>query len=101
MEIRMIKSKKLTGAAIAAAAAGLFAVGYAAPVLADDSGKVHCEGVNSCKGSSDCKSAKSSCKGQNSCKGQGWKELTKAECDKAKGSDKKASFDPSKAMSAY
>jgi len=80
----MTRTKKLTGAAIAAAAAGLFAMGLAAPVLADDAGKVQCTGVNSCKGQSDCKGAKNSCKGENSCKGQGFKEMTKTDCEKAK-----------------
>jgi hypothetical protein len=90
---------RMTGVAIAAAAASLFALGYAAPVLADETGKVQCEGVNSCKGSSDCKTAKNACKGQNSCKGKGWKELTSVECDKAK-MEKKAEA-AAKAMSAY
>jgi hypothetical protein len=90
---------RIAGVAIAAAAAGLFAMGYSAPVLADDTGKVQCEGVNSCKGASDCKSAHNACKGQNSCKGKGWKELTGAECDKAK-MEKKAEA-AAKAMSAY
>jgi hypothetical protein len=81
--------KGLTGAAIAAAAAGLFAIGYAAPVLADEGGKIHCEGVNGCKGQSDCASAKNSCKGQNSCKGEGFKEMTKEQCEKAKMEMKK------------
>jgi hypothetical protein len=80
----MTSTKALTGAAIAAAAAGLFAFGYAAPVLADEQGKIHCEGVNSCKGKSDCASAKNSCQGQNACKGQGFKEMSKEECEKAK-----------------
>lgn len=81
--------KGLTGAAIAAAAASLFAMGYAAPVLADEGGKIHCEGVNGCKGQSDCSSAKNSCKGQNSCKGEGFKEMTAEECAKAKEEMKK------------
>ena len=80
----MTKTKRLTGAAIAAAAAGLFAMGHAAPALADDAGKIQCEGVNSCKGKGDCKGAKNSCKGENSCKGQGFKAMTKEECEKAK-----------------
>ncbi len=79
-----MKASKLTGAAIAAAAAGLFAMGHAAPVLADEAGKIHCEGVNSCKGKGDCKSAKNSCEGKNSCKGQGFKEMTQEECTKVK-----------------
>jgi len=80
----MTYTKKLTGAAIATAVAGLFAMGHAAPVLADETGKTHCDGVNSCKGKSDCKSANNSCEGKNACKGQGFKEMSKADCDKAK-----------------
>ncbi len=80
----MTSTRRLTGAAIAAAAAGLFSMGHATPVLADEQGKIHCEGVNSCKGKSDCASAKNSCQGQNACKGQGFKEMTAEECAKAK-----------------
>ena len=39
-----------------------------------------CEGVNSCKGTSECATANSSCKGQNSCAGHGWISLTEKEC---------------------
>ena len=48
--------------------------------------KVHCLGVNSCKGKADCHSPKNACKGMNSCKGQGWvfKE-TAAACEEAGG----------------
>lgn len=81
---RKTNSAPLTGAAIAVAAAGLFAMGLAAPALADEAGKIHCEGVNSCKGKGDCKSAKNSCEGKNSCKGQGFLEMTPEECEKAK-----------------
>jgi hypothetical protein len=49
---------------------------------------VHCAGVNSCKGTSECKSAKNSCKGMNSCKGQGWVSMTKAACADAKAKAK-------------
>jgi len=39
--------------------------------------KIHCGGVNACKGQTDCKSAENSCKGQNSCKGHGFKALSR------------------------
>ena len=80
--------KKLTGFALATAAAGLFAMTAADPAVAQ-AVKVKCEGVNSCKGHSDCKSAKNSCKGLNSCKGQGFTEMSQADCDKAKAAMKK------------
>jgi uncharacterized membrane protein len=51
---------------------------------AKDAEIVHCYGVNSCKGSSDCKTMQHECKGQNSCKGHGFKELTADAC-KAQG----------------
>lgn len=79
---------KLTGVAIASAAAALFATGAAMAPLAQagEEGKVKCEGVNSCKGTSECATAKSSCKGANACKGQGWVyKKTKAECESAGG----------------
>ena len=79
----MQMSKSVSGAAIAAAAALLFSVGSFTTASADEA-KVHCDGVNSCKGQSACKTAKNACKGQNSCKGQGFKELTQKDCDAAK-----------------
>ncbi len=39
---------------------------------AKDAKVVHCYGVNSCKGMSDCKSGKHDCKGMNDCKGRGF-----------------------------
>jgi hypothetical protein len=46
--------------------------------------KVHCSGINACKGQSGCKTAKNACAGQNGCKGEGYTELTAEECQ-AKG----------------
>jgi hypothetical protein len=46
---------------------------------------VHCYGVNSCKGSADCKTSAHECKGQNSCKGQGFKALAAGACLKKGG----------------
>ena len=78
-----MKANKFTGIALAAAAAGMFAITAAAPAAAQ-AAKVKCEGVNSCKGHSDCKSGKNSCKGLNTCKGMGFSEMSQADCDKAK-----------------
>ncbi len=47
---------------------------------------VHCYGVNTCKGTSDCKTAKSDCKGLNDCKGTGFKEMSEKACTAAGGS---------------
>ena len=44
------------------------------------SDKVHCYGVQSCKGNSDCKTAEHSCKGQNACKGHGFKGMAAKAC---------------------
>ena len=57
--------------AIAAAVAGLFALGagHAFAAEGDTMGdKVKCEGVNSCKGHGGCSTDKHSCKSSNSCK---------------------------------
>jgi len=42
--------------------------------------KVHCYGLNSCKGNSDCKTAINSCKGKNSCESKGFKAVKAKEC---------------------
>jgi hypothetical protein len=76
-----------SGVAIATAAAALFSMGatLSTSVQAADEATVHCVGINSCKGTSDCKTAKSECKGQNSCKGMGWVGKKSAEECKAAG----------------
>jgi uncharacterized membrane protein len=71
--------------ASAAAILALSSMAVATSSIAKDE-KVHCFGVNSCKGQSDCKSGNHDCKGMNSCKGQGFKAMTAAACDKAGGS---------------
>jgi len=43
--------------------------------------QVKCSGVNACKGQSACATATTSCKGHNTCKGQGWVKTTAADCD--------------------
>ncbi|MBX9676002.1 MAG: hypothetical protein CTY37_01745 [Methylotenera sp.] len=58
------------GAMLALGAAALILSGCAGAgtkTAANDS-NVACVGVNSCKGTSDCKTAATSCKGQNACK---------------------------------
>jgi hypothetical protein len=72
-----------SGVALAAVAAVLFNVASVSTAGATEA-KVHCEGVNACKGQSACKTANNACKGQNSCKGQGFVELTQKECTAAK-----------------
>lgn len=76
-------TKNLSGAAIASAAALLFSVASVGTASADEA-KMHCDGVNACKGQTSCKSARNSCKGHNSCKGQGFVEMTQKDCDAAK-----------------
>ena len=83
----MNQSSKLSGAAIATAAALLFS-SMPTTASAADEAKVKCEGVNSCKGQTACATAQNSCQGQNSCKGQGYLMLSKADCDAAKAKQK-------------
>ena len=74
-------------AAMFALSAGAGATAHAqtaAPVAAT-ADSVHCYGVNSCKGTSDCKSYGHDCKGQNDCKGQGFKVMSTAACTAAGG----------------
>jgi hypothetical protein len=82
--------QKLTGFAIAAAAAAVFSTVTVGSAFAAAEAKVQCAGVNACKGQNDCAGAKNACKGQGSCKGTGFKEMSKADCDKAKAAMKKS-----------
>ncbi|MFO0690079.1 MAG: hypothetical protein U0900_15385 [Myxococcota bacterium] len=73
--------------AIAAAVAGLFALGAGQALAADSmpaGEKIKCEGVNSCKGHGSCKSAKNACAGKNGCAGEGFVMMTPEECEAAK-----------------
>ena len=77
-----------TGVSFAASAA-LVAISAAAvptAAIAKGEAKIHCYGINSCKGTSDCKTAKNDCKGMNDCKGQGFKEMSAKQCSAAGGS---------------
>ena len=78
----MTAIRKTSGVMIATAAAALFAAGVVGSTTASAAdAKVHCVGINACKGQGSCKQASHSCKGQNACKGQGWSEAdTKGAC---------------------
>jgi len=87
-------SKTITGTRLAAMAAAFAAssLAFAADAPPGSSGKaiaasdkVHCYGVHSCKGQSDCKTAEHGCKGQNACKGHGFKSMKASECLAANG----------------
>ncbi|MFK7894412.1 MAG: hypothetical protein AB8G23_01175 [Myxococcota bacterium] len=74
-------------AVLAAAAAAIFVSGAATLANAGhhEAGEtVQCEGVNSCKGTSECKTDVSACHGTNACAGKGWISMTAEECEKAK-----------------
>jgi hypothetical protein len=47
--------------------------------------KVHCQGINECKGKGGCKSAANECAGKNGCKGQGFVDMNNEEECKTKG----------------
>lgn len=72
----------LAAAAFAIAAAATFAMPANAAMTAK---KVHCFGINSCKGQSACKSGNHGCKGLNSCKGQGFIDVSAKTCAAKKG----------------
>ena len=83
----MNQTSKLSGVALAAAAATLFIAGCAsegssAPAKTADAGTVmvKCYGANACKGQAECKTADNSCKGQNACKGKGFVTMTEKAC---------------------
>ncbi|EKD72960.1 MAG: hypothetical protein ACD_45C00499G0001 [uncultured bacterium] len=83
----MGNKKKMLGLTIATAAAIAFATAPITSTVAEAAAKkVHCYGVNACKGQSTCKTATSACKGQNDCKGQGYLMKTAKQCKKLGGS---------------
>ncbi len=47
--------------------------------------KIHCGGVNACKGQSACKGEANACAGQNGCSGKGWVEATEDDCKAKNG----------------
>ena len=80
-----------TGLGVAASAAVVAIAAASTPTAAIaregvSAKTVHCYGINSCKGTSDCKTAKNECKGQNECKGHGFKAMTAKACKAAGGS---------------
>lgn len=84
--------KTATTLAATAATFALAALASAATPPAGSSGAavngadtVHCYGVNSCKGSADCKTTDHECKGMNVCKGHGFKAMAANACLKAGG----------------
>ncbi|HEX7953937.1 MAG TPA: hypothetical protein VF523_12785, partial [Burkholderiales bacterium] len=78
---RSSSTNVMSGTTIAAAAATLFLSGLAGFSFANaEETKVHCAGVNACKGKSECSSAKNGCKGQNACRGEGWLSMAEKQC---------------------
>jgi hypothetical protein len=78
----------MNGKAIAMTVAGLLLAVGPRVANADDKAKeakVHCGGINACKGKGACAGASNSCSGKNGCKGKGWVEATAKECKDKKG----------------
>jgi len=82
----MTPSKTAVSFAAAAALIALSGAAISGPAMAKGANVVHCYGVNSCKGTSDCKSGTHDCKGQNDCKGQGFKAESAKQCKADGGS---------------
>ncbi|MGH9905414.1 MAG: BufA2 family periplasmic bufferin-type metallophore [Pyrinomonadaceae bacterium] len=83
--------KKITGAAVALAAASMFVGAGITTTFAAEGGKVECVGGNACKGKSECKTANNACKGQNACKGTGKTAAADEKaCEAAKAANKKS-----------
>lgn len=73
---------------LASAVAGLLSAGAAGVAQAADeptAEKVHCYGINNCKGTGDCSGKGHQCAGHNACAGQGHINLTKDLCLRIKG----------------
>ena len=86
----MISVKRLSGLALATAAAAMFATAPAAVAGEKSEGTIHCQGANACKGKTGCATASNSCKGLNSCKGKGWVAMSEEACKAVGGKTKGA-----------
>ena len=82
----MTNRRKFTTIALTTAAAAVFTAAPMTAVHASSDAKVHCFGVNKCKGHNDCKTATNACKGHASCKGQGFVTMSKHACEEIGGS---------------
>ncbi len=83
----MTPNRKFAFAALAGAVALSSAAAFAAEAPTGSKGRaiasddmVHCYGVHSCKGQSDCSTAEHGCSGQNACKGHGFKAMKAGAC---------------------
>jgi uncharacterized membrane protein len=80
------KIQKLSGVAIAIAAAGLLAGcqsnggASSASATSAKTDLAHCYGVNACGGHNDCKGANNACAGKAACKGQGFVAIPAKAC---------------------
>ncbi|NOS97641.1 MAG: hypothetical protein HOP25_04135 [Methylotenera sp.] len=75
-----IQKKLRAGTMIALGAAALIQSGLVFSAEKTMEAKIHCVGINACKGTSDCKTANNACKGQNICKGIGFTSTTAKDC---------------------
>lgn len=82
----MTTRRKFTTIAMATAAAALFTAAPMTVAQAGSDAKVHCFGVNKCKGHNDCKTATNACKGHAECKGHGFVTMSKHACEEIGGS---------------
>lgn len=91
-----MKTPRFGGAMAAAAAlmavSSLSGAAFAASAPAGSTGMavggsdtVHCYGVNTCKGTADCKTTTHECKGHNECANQGFKAMSASACLTANG----------------
>jgi len=84
----MMNSSNRTKRVLLAAVAGMLATAsFAGNAVAKDAAaeKVHCYGINKCKGTGDCSGKGHKCAGQNACKGQGHVNLPKDVCLRIEG----------------
>ncbi|HVN84565.1 MAG TPA: hypothetical protein VMW17_06950 [Candidatus Binatia bacterium] len=80
------RSSKLSAMLVASAVAGLLAASAGLAQAAEGTDdKVHCYGINKCKGTGDCSGKGHQCAGHNACKGKGHINLPKDVCLRIKG----------------
>ncbi|MEE9580758.1 MAG: hypothetical protein V3V74_05540, partial [Nitrosomonadaceae bacterium] len=82
------KYPKMTGIALAIAAAGFVVTSPSVSAASASTDLVHCYGVNKCGGHNDCTSEGNACAGKASCKGTGFVAMPSKSCGDIGGEQK-------------
>lgn len=79
------KQRALLAASVAGLLAAVGSVWSGQHAQAVEGEKVHCYGLNKCKGTGDCGGKGHTCAGMNACQGEGFIDLSEGDCLRIQG----------------